>query len=166
METRERSKWSNPVMWLVVGLPLASMVFGIGLVIIASRESDDAIVDPVRRTAQIQVADLGPDALAQQRRLSAVLRLDGDAIEVIAVDGDFDRTAPLRLSLLHPTHSNADRVFTLAPTEAGWRAKQPVDHGSDWNLRIEPLDRSWRIGGRLPKGQQAARLAPALKGPA
>lgn len=166
MDTRERSKWSNPVMWLVIGLPLASMVFGIGLVVIASRESDDAIVDPIRRTAQIQVADLGPDALAQRRRLSAVLRVDGDAVEVIPVEGDFDRAAPLRLSLLHPTHSDSDRALTLARTDVGWRAEEAIDRGSDWNLRIEPLDRSWRIGGRLRKGEQAARLAPALKDPA
>ena len=32
-----RSGWSNPVMWLVVGLPLLSIVAGVGLVVIATR---------------------------------------------------------------------------------------------------------------------------------
>lgn len=164
MDKRERSKWSNPVMWLLVGLPVASVVFGIGLVVIASRDSNDAVVDPVRRTAQMQVVDLGPDALAQRRKLSAVVRITGDAVEVIPVSGDFDRKAPLRLSLLHPSRSDDDRVLTLAPTETGWRVEQAVGLGNDWNLRLQPLDSSWRIDGRLPKGQQAARLAPALKG--
>ncbi|HZX81911.1 MAG TPA: FixH family protein [Lysobacter sp.] len=163
MDNRERSKWSNPVMWLIVGLPLASVVFGVGLVVIASRDSGDVAIDPVRRTAQMQVADLGPDALAQRKKLSAVLRIAGDAIEVIPVDGEFDRASPLRLSLLHPTQSDADRVLTLAPAETGWRIEQAVDPGNDWNLRLEPIDGRWRIGGRLPKGQQAAHLAPALK---
>ncbi|HEY4583515.1 MAG TPA: FixH family protein [Lysobacter sp.] len=164
MDNRERSKWSNPVMWLVVGLPLASVVFGIGLVVIAGRGSNDAVVDPVRRTAQVQVTDIGPDALAQRRKLSAVVRVAGDAIEVIPVDGDFDRKAPLRLSLLHPSRSSDDRTLTLLPTETGWRVEQAPGAGNDWNLRLQPLDGSWRIDGRLPRGQQAAHLAPALKG--
>lgn len=163
MEQNERSKWSNPVMWLVVGLPLLSMVFGIGLVVVANRDSDDAIVDKVQRTAQIQVADLGPDALAAQRGLSAVVRVGKGAIEVIPVKGEFDRGAPLKLSLLHPAHSSDDRVLTLAPTDTGWRVQQDVDLGNEWNVRLEPADGRWRILGRLPKGQQAVLLQPALR---
>lgn len=163
MEQHERSKWTNPVMWLLVGLPVLSMVFGIGLVVIANRDSDDAIVDKVQRTAQIQVADLGPDALAAQQGFSAVVRVGKGAVEVIPVKGDFDRKAPLKLSLLHPAHSSDDAVLTLAPTETGWRVQHDVDLDSEWNVRLEPADGRWRILGRLPKGQQAVLLQPALR---
>ena len=163
MEQRERSKWSNPVMWLVIGLPLLSMVFGIGLVVVANRDSDDAIVDKVQRTAQMQVADLGPDALAAQRGFTAVVRVGKGAVEVIPVKGEFDRKAPLKLSLVHPAHANDDQVLTLAPTETGWRVQHDVDLGSEWNVRLEPADGRWRILGRLPKGQQAVLLQPALR---
>ncbi|GAB6197317.1 FixH family protein [Lysobacter xanthus] len=163
MQQRERSKWSNPVMWLVVGLPVLSMIFGIGLVVVANRDSDDAIVDKVQRTAQMQVADLGPDALAQQRGYSAVVRVAKGAVEVIPVKGDFDRKAPMKLSLLHPARAADDRVLTLAPTETGWRAEQAVDLGNEWNVRLEPVDGRWRILGRLPTGQQAVLLQPALR---
>lgn len=165
MEPTERSKWTNPVMWLLVGLPLASVVFGVGLVVIANRESNDAIVDTVKRTAQIQVADLGPDALAAQRGYSAVLRVGGGAVEAIPVKGEFDRRAALRVRLLHPARSADDRVLVLQPTALGWRAVQDVDTGNEWNVRLEPLDGRWRISGRLPKGQQAVLLQPALAGP-
>lgn len=164
MDETQRSKWSNPVMWLVVGLPLVSMVFGIGLVVVANRDSDDAIVDTVQRTGQIQVADLGPDALARRKRLSAVVRVGGGAVEAIPVHGDFDRTAPLRLSLLHPSHAADDVALTLQPTALGWRTVHGVDGSREWNVRLEPTDRRWRITGRLPKGQQAVALQPALPG--
>jgi hypothetical protein len=160
----ERSKWSNPVMWLVVGLPVVSMIFGIGLVVIANRDSDDAIVDKVDRTAQMQVADLGPDARAQQMKLSAVVRVGGGAIDVIPVQGDFDRRAPLKLSLLHPTHASDDRVVDVMPSPLGWHAAFKVDGSSEWNVRLQPQDACWRIGGRLPKGQQAVALQPAMSG--
>lgn len=164
MQPDERSMWSNPVMWLVVGLPVASMVFGIGLVVIASRDSDDAIVDKVDRTAQMQVADLGPDARAQRMKLSAVVRVGGGAIDVLPVQGDFDRSAPLKLSLLHPAHSSDDRVIDVLPSPLGWHAAFKMDGSSGWNVRLEPADASWRIGGRLPKGQQAVALQPAMRG--
>ncbi|WP_133477549.1 FixH family protein [Cognatilysobacter segetis] len=164
MPPDERSKWSNPVMWLVVGLPVVSMIFGIGLVVIANRDSDDAIVDKVDRTAQMQVADLGPDARAQQMKLSAVVRVGGGVIDVIPVQGDFDRRRPLKLSLLHPAHSAEDRVIDVVPGPTGWHAASAVDGTRDWNVRLAPADGRWRIGGRLPKGQQAVALQPALPG--
>lgn len=164
MQPDKRSKWSNPVMWLVVALPVVSMIFGIGLVVIANRDSDDAIVDKVDRTAQMQVADLGPDARAQQMKLGAVVRVGGGAVDVLPVQGDFDRSATLRVSLVHPTHSVDDRVIDVKPGPLGWHAAFKVDAGSEWNVRLEPADGRWRIGGRLPKGQQAVALQPALSG--
>ena len=62
-----RSHWRNPVMWLVVGLPLLSIVAGVGLVVTAVRTGGaDPVNDPVRRVAQIQTTDLGPDAAAKR----------------------------------------------------------------------------------------------------
>jgi hypothetical protein len=164
MPPDERSTWSNPVMWLVVGLPLVSMVFGIGLVVVASGHSDDAIVDTVQRTAQMQVADLGPDARAQQMKLSAVMRVAGDTLEVIPVQGDFDRRAPLRLRLLHPAHASGDRVIEVQPGPLGWHGVAAIDGSGEWNVRLEAVDGHWRIGGRLPKGQKAVALQPAMSG--
>lgn len=164
MDETERSKWSNPVMWLLVGLPVVSMIFGIGLVIIANRDSDDAIIDTVQRTGQMQTADVAPDSVAGQRALSAVVRIGKGTVDVIPVKGEFDRGAPLKLRLLHPAHSAGDEVLTLAPSETGWHVQHDVDLGSEWNVRLEAADGHWRIAGRLPKGQRAALLQPALGG--
>ncbi|TZF90522.1 FixH family protein [Cognatilysobacter lacus] len=165
MDTAARSQWSNPVMWLVVGLPLVSMVFGIGLVVIADRDADDAIVDKVDRTGQMQVANLDADSRAKQLRLGAVMRFTGDAVQVIPVQGAFDRHAPLRLSLLHPAHSAADRVVIVQPDALGWHAASTVDARQEWNVRLEPMDAHWRISGRLPRGQHAVALQPAMQDP-
>ncbi|GAB1596217.1 hypothetical protein PAGU2638_18960 [Lysobacter sp. PAGU 2638] len=151
-------------MWLVIGLPVVSMIFGIGLVVIANVDSDDAIADKVDRTAQMQTADLGPDAYATRHKLSAVVRFGGGAVEVIPVNGDFDRRKPMTLRLLHPAHSAGDATLTLQPSADGWHVMHAVDASSEWNVRLEPLDGRWRIGGRLPKGQKAVLLAPALAG--
>jgi len=35
----------------------------------------------------------------------------------------------------------------------------------DWKLQLSDADERWRLRGRLPKGQQAAHLEPALQAP-
>ena len=86
-------------------------------------------------------------------------------IEVIPVTGDFDRNAPLRLSLRHPTLAAADLSLSLQPAADGWRAHTRISVDHDWTLQLDPGDGSWRILGRLSRHVQAARLGPALATP-
>jgi hypothetical protein len=167
-----RFSFGNPVMWLVVGLPVASIVAGVGLVVIAVRSgSTDAVIDTVQRTAQIQTTELGPDAQAHTLQLSAVLRVDarGKGLELLPVGGGFadgrvPRDQVLSLQLSHPTQASLDRTLQLRPSELGWRvdAELPLDH--DWLVQLTPADASWRVRGRLTSGQQAVHLGPALSG--
>lgn len=161
---QQRSFWRTPVAWLVIALPLASIIAGVGLVIIAVRSGGaDVVTDKVQRVSQIQTTDLGPDQRALAMKLSAVLRIDKQGIEVIPVTGDFNRQAPLELRVLHPTLAQADQTLRLAPGGQGWRVETQVDESHDWNLQLAPADGSWRLKARLPKTQHAVRLAPSLQ---
>lgn len=159
-----RSAWREPMVWLVAAIPAASVVASIALLVVASRSSgnNDVVADQVQRTAQIQVADLGPDAKARQLRLGAIVRVGRGAIEVLPVDGEFDRNMPLVLTLHHPARAKLDRSFTMAPTRDGWRVVASTDFNHDWNARLAPTDGAWRLQGRWTGGQQAAYLRPAL----
>lgn len=161
--TETKSFWREPMVWLVIGLPLASVVAGVGLVIVASRSgSSDSLTDNVQRVAQIQTTDLGPDNVAETRKLSAIMRIEEGMLEVIPVTGEFDRKAPLRLTLLHPVQKQGDRVLELLPSARGWALQASLDDAHDWKLQLQPVDAGWRLKGRLPKQQHAARLAPSV----
>lgn len=160
----KRPPWREPMLWLVVGLPLASIVAGVGLVVVATRTGgDDATADRVQRTGQAQVADLGPDAQARSLALSAIVRIEEDLLEVLPVTGEFRRDEPLRLALRHPTQAASDQVLDLAPHANGWRLAAHVDRGHDWKVQLSDAGGTWRITGRLPQGQRAAHLKPALR---
>lgn len=161
-----RSAWREPMVWLVAAIPAAAVIATVALLVTASRSSgtNDAVADQVQRTAQVQVADLGPDAKARQLHLSAIVRAGKGAIEVLPVDGDFDRGAPLVLSLRHPARAELDRTLMLAPTRTGWRIAADTDTAHDWNVQLGPKDARWRLQGRWNAGQQAAYLHPALDG--
>lgn len=161
--TDRRSFWREPMVWLVFGLPLASIVAGVTLVVIAVRSGGaDTVSDQVQRVAQVQTADLGVDSVASRRKLSAVLRVQDGVIEVLPATGDFDRTQPLHLVLAHPAQARADLRLELVPGALGWRVEAPLDSSHDWNLQLLPTDSSWRLRGRLLKQQHAARLGPAV----
>ncbi|QSX77651.1 FixH family protein [Agrilutibacter solisilvae] len=159
-----RSAWREPMVWLVATIPLLAVVATTGLLAVAWRSSGnvDAVADTVRRTAQVQDTDLGPDDRARQLRLSAVVRIGKDAIEVLPVEGAFDRGRPLSLALHHPTHAGEDRRFLLAPSEDGWLAPGGLDLTHDWNAELGSTAGRWRLQGRWRSGQQAAYLRPAL----
>src|SRR5688500_13752008 len=121
--TPKRPAWREPMVWLVAAIPAVAVVGTIALFVVAARSpgSDDAVDAPVRRTAQVQVADLGPDASARRLGLAAVVRRAPKVIEVVPVQGQFDRQARLVLALNHPARAGLDRRIVLQPTKTGWR---------------------------------------------
>ena len=159
------SPWRQPIVWLVVLLVAAAVAGGVVMVRVAGSGGPmDAVPDAVQRTGPAQQADLCPDARAARRQLSAIVRIDAKsgAVEVLPVTGDFERAQPLQLQLHHPLQAAGDLSLLLSPTELGWRAKTTFDRGHDWNLQLGPADGAWRLRGRLPRGQLAARVHPAI----
>lgn len=164
--TSKRSAWHEPMVWLVAAIPVAAVFATFALLAVAARSSgnNDSVADRVQRTAQVQVADLGPDARARAMRLSAVLRSDGKRVEALPVDGAFDRTAPLLLSLRHPARADLDRTLRLSPDETGWRSDGAFTLDHDWNVQLQSADGAWRLQGRWIARRQAVYLHPALGG--
>ena len=164
LDHRARSPWRQPMVWLLVAIPLLAVVSTAGLVFVAGGPgATDDIAEPVKRTAQVQVADLGPDAHARTLGLSALVRSDKGIVEVLPVAGDFDRHAPLTLALRHPTLAAKDQVLVLVPVETGWRTPAQVDLGHDWNVQVAGSNRgAWRLQGRWPAKQAAVYVAPAV----
>ena len=160
----KRPFWREPMMWRVIGLPLAVVLACIWLLVVASRDSSDSVGDVVQRTAQIQVADLSPDARARELGLSALVRLDEDYVEVLPVTGDFSRDQPLRVVLRHPIVAASDIELRAEPSENGWRVDVHVARDNDWNIELMPEGMAWRLKGRLPRGEARAAHLPASAG--
>lgn len=157
-----RPAWREPMVWLTAGLPAASVVAGLLLVVTAVRAGGADEVDAsVQRRAQIQLSELGPDEAAHRLQVAALVRVEAGRVEVLPVSGPLPRASALVLSLSHPTDASRDRRIELAPGANGWEAATslPVDH--DWNLRLAPADGHWRVVGRMVRGAPT-RLGPAL----
>src|SRR3546814_14371009 len=51
----------------------------------------------------------------------------------------------------------------MAPDALGWHAELALDASHDWNLQLGDEAGTWRLRGRLPRGQHAAHLGAALE---
>ena len=133
---RKRPFWKEPMMWVVLGIPLASIVAGVGLVVVSVRSgSADAVMDKVDRVSQIQTTDLGPDEAAAARKLSAIVQVRPDHVELTAVTGEFERETALVLVLTHPTEAAQDLRLPGSPSTTLRHAKPLEDVASS-----EPSD--------------------------
>lgn len=160
---RDSRALRQPVFWLVLGLPLLGIVAGIGIVVAAvGSGGSDALSVSVRRTAQIQTEDTAADLAALQRGLQARLQLDKErGVISLQLDGSVDAaTQDLQLRLLHPLRAQWDRQLLLQRVGDRWQGRVGTDLNGAWNLRLQPADASWRLGGRLDAAAVQARLQP------
>ena len=123
--------WREPMVWLVVG---AAAGVGRRRRRAAGRSpraaADDAVADPVQRTAQIQVADLGPgrSARAQLELTRDRARRHGDMVEVLPVSGDVrSRRAAAAGAAPSGARRTRPRARARSRRELGWRATPTLD---------------------------------------
>ena len=158
-----RPGWREPLVWLVFGIPAIAVVALVWMVFIAAGPgSTDSVDTTVKRTAQIQVADLAPDLAARRLQLAATLRVQGDRIRVSPASAAFPRDAMLRLTLQHPLRAQHDITLDMPRDGEGWQLQHPLARGHDWNLSLAAADGRWRLQGRLLRGRDTAELRPAL----
>lgn len=163
--TDGRPRGAGAILWLVVLIPLATVVAGISTVVLSVRSgSTDAVIDPVTRTAQVQDRDLRGDRRAVDLRLAGSGSIDPASGAVrLQLQGDAGGADALALTLAHPTRGSLDaRVDLVAAGDGIWLGRLDVDLGHDWNLLLTGSPEHWRLVGRLDAGSQTFSLAPAL----
>ena len=159
-----RPWYREPMLALVIGLPLAAVVASIATLVIAARGPGDAMEHGVRRVAQAQTADLAPDYEAARLGIEATLAIDADGTVALQFESGESPAGPLALTLRHGTDPSRDRVVTLERrdgTRFGGRLPLPRAAGA-YNLTLAPPDGGWRLVGRLDAGSRRVALQAAL----
>lgn len=152
----------NPVAWLMIVIPAATVVAGFWTLWLAASESGvDSNPDTVRRTAQIQVSSLEPDEAASRLGLSGRVLLQGDTLLVTV--GPAQGTLAPQLQLVHPIENTLDRHYDLRPDPQGWRADGSLAGKQAWHLRLVAADGSWRLVGRYRPGDAQVALEPSVR---
>lgn len=164
---RELRRYVHPELWLVLAIPVATVLAGLGTLRLADVDtSTDGSGGTVRRTAQVQVAELGPDREAARRALTARVTVDRVAGTVLVeLSGAGVRGERLNLSAQHALRADRDIALPLRRDGARWRAEGVPGADANWRLVLGDAGGAWRLVGRLPRGGSSAALRPALAAP-
>jgi len=159
---KTRSTWREPMVWMLVGLPLASVVIGFALLFAAvhpGREDQDTVTH-TRRVGKMLVSAQSERPEGGMQAMALVLRSRGDMIEALPTSGDFPRGGKLVLTLTSADSSGASRVYKLAPSELGWRGVGSLDGEHDWLVQLAPDNAGWLVHGRWTPQARFIRLMP------
>ncbi|MFY8134916.1 MAG: FixH family protein [Aquimonas sp.] len=161
-----RPWFREPMVWLVIALPMTAVVAGLSTLAIAIRSgSTDAVPDVVRRTLQIQDADIAADRRAIELGLRGEIRFDADTGAIEAQMLGLDAGTPaLTLRLLHAGRASRDLEVRLVQAGEAWHGRVEGAKGQAWNIELSAADHSWRVGGRLDPGATRSELIPMLSG--
>ncbi|MHA6205195.1 hypothetical protein ACXU4B_12285 [Dyella soli] len=155
-----RSAWREPMVWMLVGLPLASVAIGFALLFAAVHpgREDMETVGRVTRVGKLLVSAEAAAPATEVDTQGVVLRTRGDMLEVLPMDGDFPRGGKLILTLSDA--SGGGHTFHLSPSELGWRGVGSLEGDRDWTVQLAPDNATWRLHGRWMPRARSTRLMP------
>ena len=141
--------YREPWPWLLMLAPLAAVIMGVVMVVLAGRSNDGLVADDYYKQGLAINQTLGRERWAAALHVSGRLEFDPARTRVRLLLGqDGDAPPALLLTLVHPTRAGFDQQVTLirrAPGEFEGKLHAPV--AGRWLLILEDDDRSWRVSG-------------------
>ncbi|MCB1866043.1 MAG: FixH family protein [Chromatiales bacterium] len=163
---RSSTPWyRQPLVWLVVGIPAASVVFGIAMLIVSIRTFDAPVVDDYYKRGKEINRQHARDARAAALGIAGDLAAENRVLRVRLTAADMDalpRSA--QITLWHSTRSEHDHVL-IVPAIGGGQYETPLPEliPGVWNVELATAD--WRITGRWqPASDAAIELKPFAGG--
>lgn len=160
--TETRKPWQEPMVWLMVGIPAATVIAGLATLAIAIRSgSMDTVPSSVQRVAQAQVLASVIDDSTSGKGYRGYLLLDRSAtawrVSVKTVPATL-AAEPLRVLFVHPTLAIRDVRVDLA---AGETSITGVPDFIPQQIIVSDAAGTWRLVGAYSE-LSVMNLTPAL----
>ncbi|MES2312353.1 MAG: hypothetical protein V4566_08670 [Pseudomonadota bacterium] len=160
---KTRSAWREPMVWMLIGMPLASVAIGFALLFAAVDHAGPAIDSPdqVIRLGQLQLsAKAAPPNGQRASNLELILRPSEGMIEAVPTDARIARGGVLTVTLTAQDAPAQVLTLHLKPSELGWRGAGVVGSDRSWRIEVASDRAPWRLRGHWPARARFARLAP------
>jgi hypothetical protein len=141
--------YREPWPWLLMLAPLAAVVMGVVMVVLAARSNDGLVADDYYKQGLAINRTLDRERHAAALHVSGLLEFSADRTRVrLFLRQDGDMPAALLLTLVHPTRAGLDQRVTLiraAPGEFAGKLSPPI--AGRWLLKLEDDSGRWRVSG-------------------
>lgn len=159
-----RPWYREPMVWLVIAIPLTSVIMGLVLLRLALVHRDGLVVDDYYWQGKTINRVLARDRRASELGLASRLELSPDrGLATLSVRAGRDVALPatLEVKLLHATRAGQDKVLRMERVGDGtYRGALPPLEPGRWDVQVGTDE--WRLVGWLQMpGATAARIEPA-----
>ena len=136
--------------WLLISLPASAVIGGIATIYLAIQSPNALVVDDYYKAGLAINQVKHQQALARQMQIEALLRSDGNYLQLRLSSKTPVSDTTLRLQFIHSTRAELDQQVTLTHQgKNAYSATLPELQPGIWYLRLEPVDQSWEIRERL-----------------
>jgi hypothetical protein len=158
--------YREPWPWFLMVAPLAAVIMGVVMIVVASRTQDGLVADDYYKEGLAINRTLDRERRAGALHISGLLEFSADRTQVrLRLVQDGDAPPALLLTLLHPTRAGMDQRILMvrtAPGEFSGKLRAPV--AGRWLLMLEDDDRSWRVNGVWRTADDRVQLRPDGEG--
>ena len=161
-EKLDRNWKQEPWVWLLLAIPLTSVIMGVVMLTLAIQSWSGLVIDDYYKHGKHINRVLARDRHAWELGLSAELELDADGKIEIRLDNSatFASVDLIELEMVHATRPGLDRKIDLRRVDTRWfRGRVPIEGQGRWNLYLQTTD--WRLTGSLYRpGSGTVSLLP------
>lgn len=160
-----RRWYREPMVWLVIAIPLAAVIGGVVMLTLAIRTDDGLVADDYYHRGKEINRVLARDQAAARAGLAGGVALDAGAQQlVLSLNARDPKHVPAQVELqfLHATRSGFDRTLLMARgADGAYRAGLPVLAPGHWHVQVSTPQ--WRLVGSLQvPGKGRVDLRPGI----
>lgn len=142
--------WKEPMVWLIIGLPMTAVVASMVTWWIAADGADPLVAEDYYKQGMAITQTMEREARAASLGLNMRLSTHGNELHG-QLQGRLDHYPDrLLLTLVHPSREERDLNLVLIATDHGeYRAALPSIPAGERRLVLQPEDQDWRLIGRV-----------------
>jgi hypothetical protein len=144
-DPRARPAWREPLVWMIVGIPAATVVAGLTTWWIAAQRADSNVAEDYYKRGLAINRSLEREARAEALGLQTQIDLrDGNDLTVRLTGGTGPLPESITVVLTHPVRAEQDRRLGMdRQADGSYRLRSPLVVAGTWGVAIEAQD--WRV---------------------
>ncbi len=156
-EVIKRAWYQEPLVWMIIVIPMSAVVAGIITIIIAVKTDDGLVVDDYYSKGKEINLVVAREQAAFGYQLAATFNLDKSSGQIITnLQANESLVLPerLELQLMHATRPGFDQTLMLVRSDSGeYRSRLPEMVPGRWHVQLAADD--WRLLGSIQRPQAA-----------
>ena len=146
----EKRPWyKEPMVWLVIAIPLSSVIYGIFFLTVSITSFDGMVVDDYYKEGKQINRVLKRDKAALAHGLTAQVTVnEGQVTVFIAANENYTPPPALEINFIYSTRAGQDKTIFVEQTQPGiYKGAIPDLEIGRWNVQISSDD--WRLMGSM-----------------